>query len=276
MPIIREPTVQLVGLTRFLDPGDVDWKTDTTVDSQQLIEFSGRMCYQSWHNPASRSNEEYIGNMLDHGHLSVIEHGIASFAIKGISRSLTHELVRHRHFSYSQLSQRYVSSKDANFVEPQTIAEEPEAHQLFTELCEHAQKTYRRLSTILQKKYTDVPDRTLRRKLARQAARSVLPNATETQLVMTGNFRAWRHFIRMRASEHADVEIRHGRHPDPALSPRGCTCRLRRFRDPHAGRWGGGRAHRTHLRLAPRRALREAWDTAGGAVGGVRGFVPWL
>jgi thymidylate synthase (FAD) len=205
---IREPTVQLVGLTRFLNPGDVDWTTDTTLDSHQLIEFSGRMCYQSWHNPAGRTNAEYIGNMLDHGHLSVIEHGIASFAIKGVSRSLTHELVRHRHFSYSQLSQRYVSSRDANFVEPQTIAEEPEAHQLFTELCEQARKTYRRLSTILQKKYADVPDRTLRRKLARQAARSVLPNATETQLVMTGNFRAWRHFIRMRASEHADIEIR--------------------------------------------------------------------
>ncbi len=208
MTFIREPTVQLVGLTRFLNPGDVDWTTDTTFDSQELIEFSGRMCYQSWDNPAGRTNAEYIGNMLDHGHLSVIEHGIASFAIKGVSRSLTHELVRHRHFSYSQLSQRYVSSRDANFVEPQTIADEPEAHQLFTELCEHARKTYRRLSTILQKKYADVPDRTLRRKLARQAARSVLPNATATQLVMTGNFRAWRHFIRMRASEHADVEIR--------------------------------------------------------------------
>lgn len=206
--IVLEPEVELVAYTAFQKPEGVDWQTDTDVDAEKLIEYAGRMCYQSWSNPAGRTNQQYIGNMLDHGHLSVIEHASAGFSIAGISRSCTHELVRHRHFSFSQVSQRYVSEDQARMVEPACIAEDPELHAVFTELATHAQEAYRQINERLTEKFTDVESRTLRRKLARQAARSVLPNAVETQIVMTGNFRAWRHFIRMRASEHADVEIR--------------------------------------------------------------------
>jgi thymidylate synthase ThyX len=120
----------------------------------------------------------------------------------------SHEIVRHRHFSYSQRSTRYVDESDCNFIVPDCIADDPEAMRIFAEAVTKAQEAYRQLYELLREKFADVEDRTLRRKLARQAARMVLPNATETALVMTGNFRAWRHFIRMRASEHADVEIR--------------------------------------------------------------------
>jgi thymidylate synthase (FAD) len=210
MEIITAPRVALVALTRFAAPPAVaaQWTSDTEIQSQLLIEFAGRTCYQSWSNPAGRTNAEYIANMLDHGHLSVIEHANATFFISGVSRSLTHELVRHRHLSFSQQSQRYVPETDASFIEPEPIAAGPELHALFLETVQTCQAAYDKLLEKLTARYADVEDRTLRRKLARQAARSVMPNATETKIVVTGNFRAWRWFIHMRGSEHADREIR--------------------------------------------------------------------
>ena len=138
----------------------------------------------------------------------MLEHGTATFYLTGVSRSFTHELVRHRHFSYSQLSQRYVPERDAAMVEPDVIADDPELHKLFVEATEASVRAYNELLAGLERRFADGPNGTLRRKQARQAARAVLPNATETRIVVTGNYRAWRHFIAMRATEHADVEIR--------------------------------------------------------------------
>ncbi|GAB3847639.1 hypothetical protein GCM10029963_29430 [Micromonospora andamanensis] len=138
----------------------------------------------------------------------MLEHGSVSFYFTGVSRSFTHELIRHRHFSYSQLSQRYVPERDAAMVEPTVIAEDPELHKRFVEAAEASVRAYNDLLEGLERRFADVTNPTLRRKQARQAARAVLPNATETRIVVTGNYRAWRHFIGMRATEHADVEIR--------------------------------------------------------------------
>jgi len=174
-----------------------------------LAEAAGRACYQSWarSNPATATNEGYLRHILEVGHLSVLEHGTVSFYLTGLSRSLTHELIRHRHFSYSQLSQRYVPGM-GNIVEPHTIAEDKGLHDIFRRGVENAEIVYEQLLDELEAKFADVPNGTLRRKQARQAARAILPNATETRIVVTGNYRAWRHFIAMRATEHADVEIR--------------------------------------------------------------------
>lgn len=201
--------VRLIAWTHFETPDDVPWETDAD-GGQALAEFAGRSCYQSWNkpNPKTATNQGYIDHIMKVGHLSVLEHGTVSFYLTGISRSLTHELIRHRHFSYSQLSQRYVPERDAAMVEPDCIADDPELHELFVEAAESAQKSYNQLLEGLEQKFADEPKATLRRKQARQAARAVLPNATETKIVVSGNYRAWRHFIAMRASEHADVEIR--------------------------------------------------------------------
>ncbi len=203
------PKVQLIAKTEFFPPADVPWSTDTD-GGQALAEFAGRACYQSWNkpNPATATNAGYINHIIEVGHLSVLEHGSVSFYITGISRSLTHELIRHRHFSYSQLSQRYVPEREAAMVEPEVIAADPELHQLFLDAAQASLDSYNALLKGLEAKFADVPSATLRRKQARQAARAVLPNATETRIVVTGNYRAWRHFIAMRATEHADVEIR--------------------------------------------------------------------
>jgi len=204
-----QPKVQLIAWTHFEPPADVVWSTDAD-GGQALAEFAGRACYQSWSkpNPSTATNAGYLKHILEVGHLSVLEHGTATFYFTGVSRSFTHELIRHRHFSYSQLSQRYVPERDAAMVEPDVIAEDPELHKKFVEAAEASVRAYNELLEGLEARFAGVGNATLRRKQARQAARAVLPNATETRIVVTGNYRAWRHFIAMRATEHADVEIR--------------------------------------------------------------------
>jgi thymidylate synthase (FAD) len=209
VPEIVAPQVRLIAWTHFEAPEDAPWSTDAE-GGQALAEFAGRACYQSWSkpNPATATNAGYLAHILEVGHLSVLEHGSVTFYFTGVSRSFTHELIRHRHFSYSQLSQRYVPERDAAMVEPDVIAEDPELHKKFVAAAEASVQAYTELLAGLEQRFADVPSATLRRKQARQAARSVLPNATETRIVVTGNYRAWRHFIAMRATEHADVEIR--------------------------------------------------------------------
>jgi len=210
VPEIVEPQVKVVAYTHFEAPDDVPWSTDAD-GGQALAEFAGRACYQSWDkpNPATATNAGYLRHLLEVGHLSVLEHASVTFYLTGVSRSFTHELVRHRHFSYSQLSQRYVPESDAAMVEPDVIAGDPQLHEAFVEATRASVEAYGRLLDGLEKRFADDgSSTTLRRKQARQAARAVLPNATETRIVVTGNYRAWRHFVAMRATEHADVEIR--------------------------------------------------------------------
>ncbi|MEU1761150.1 FAD-dependent thymidylate synthase [Micromonospora sp. NPDC005652] len=239
------PQVKLIAWTQFQAPEEVPWSTDAD-GGQALAEFAGRACYQSWKkpNPATATNAGYLAHILEVGHLSVLEHGSVSFYFSGVSRSFTHELIRHRHFSYSQLSQRYVPGRDAAMVEPSVIADDPELHKKFIEATDAAVRAYTELVDALESRavqaqcvrcstplvresdpmswrcpfckhrFSDAdtvripPLTTAQKKEARQAARAVLPNATETRIVVTGNYRAWRHFVKMRATEHADVEIR--------------------------------------------------------------------
>ena len=215
LKIVREPKVYLVGrqvtdeaaLAKFLADEQVTWQTDTEVGAEKLAEVAGRVCYMSY-GKGRKTNKEFIGHIIEVGHGSVLEHGVWSFLVTGVSRSFTHELIRHRHFSYSQLSQRYVDESDSDYIEPDVIAADPELHAVWCEAVNAARSAYDQLVKGLETRFTDMTDKTLRRKMARQAARSVLPNATETKIFFTGNARALRHFIELRGSEHAEVEIR--------------------------------------------------------------------
>ncbi len=245
-PSVQTSTLDIsaIAWTHFEPPPGVPWETDAD-GGQALAEFAGRACYQSWNkpNPKTATNVGYIGHILDVGHLSVLEHGTVTFYLTGVSRSFTHELVRHRHLSYSQQSQRYVPGRGAPVVEPAVIAGDAHLHRIFTEVQEAVDAGYRELLHGLERKMEATAefrctacgervfhanasafvcdrhgrlgrnqvrpaDPTGLRKQARQAARSVLTNAAETKIVVTGNYRAWRHFIAMRATEAADVEIR--------------------------------------------------------------------
>ncbi len=218
MKIIREPSVYLVGqqitndaeIERFLGDHDVShWSTDTAVAGEKLCEIAGRVCYMSFAKPRPGGNSAYLDRIIGVKHGSVLEHCVFNFVITGVSRSFTHELIRHRAgFGYSQLSQRYVDESQTDFVEPECIADDPEMHEIFKTAVEDAQAAYVKLVNGLEKHFESVEDKTLRRKMARQAARSVLPNATETKIFVTANARALRHFIELRANEHAETEIR--------------------------------------------------------------------
>ena len=216
MNIVREPQVYLIArqtidadaIDEFLKDHTLTWQTDTEVGAEALCELAGRLCYMSF-GKGRKTNQDYLANLISVQHGSVLEHAGWSFLFTGVSRSFTHELVRHRAgFGYSQLSQRYVDESTCDFVEPACIADDPELHTIWEEAIRQSHQAYCQLVDGLARKFAREPDRTLRRKLARQAARSVLPNATETKIFVTGNGRAWRHFIEARANEHAAIEIR--------------------------------------------------------------------
>jgi thymidylate synthase (FAD) len=122
---------------------------------------------------------------------------------------LTHELVRHRAgFAYSQLSQRYVDESQANFVVPPAIVGDEPLKKEWRAQVDEAQRSYVRLVEHLMERYAWVADKVHRRKMSREAARGVLPNSTETKIVVTGNARAWRTMLELRSSEGAELEIR--------------------------------------------------------------------
>lgn len=205
-----EPVVTVLARPSFAAPEHlpVNWMGESS-DGERLAEFAGRLCYMSQRNPASRTTRDYLENIKRQGHGSVLEHASYSLLLEGVSRSLTHELVRHRAgFAYSQLSQRYVDESEAHFVIPPAMLGDDALLQTWQAQVEGAQAAYVRLVDELMARYKWVDDKVHRRKMAREAARAVLPNATETKIVVTGNARAWRTMLELRSSEGAEMEIR--------------------------------------------------------------------
>lgn len=180
---------------------DPSWLAGEYSRADRLAHFAGRSCYQSWNmpNPNTATDEGYIANILNQQHFSVLEHASATFYIEDVSRALTHELVRHRHLSFSQLSQRYVDYAETEPVIPPAAGHEQaqrirDAYQLSLIQYNHAVEDY--------------VENGLTRKQAREAARALLPNCAPTSIVVTGNHRAWRDMLTKRYSVHADAEIR--------------------------------------------------------------------
>lgn len=223
--LLSTPDVNLQGLSGFLQGFDkklgfTDYLNDKTElqSSEQLSKIAGQACYASF-GPKRTMNAEaskYFYNLISSGHGSVLEHANFSLFLYGISRSLTHELVRHRAgFGYSQLSQRYVSGRVLRFIEREEYQKDEKLHKMFEKRIDRAAEEYETVAKILAAKQEKGDDKLLSgesktdlRKKVNQSARSVLPNETETWMVVTGNVRAWRHVISMRASEHAETEIR--------------------------------------------------------------------
>ena len=208
--ILREPIVTVLARPNFVEPGHlpVHWMGEST-DGERLAEFAGRLCYMSQRNTANRSTREYLENIKKQGHGSVLEHANYSLLIEGVSRSLTHELVRHRAgFAYSQLSQRYVDESAAQFVMPPAVIGDSSLESAWVTQMAISLDSYISLVEQLIARYSWVDDKVHRRKMAREAARGVLPNSTETKIVVTGNARAWRTMLELRSSEAAELEIR--------------------------------------------------------------------
>jgi thymidylate synthase (FAD) len=187
--------------------------------SSALCKFAGQLCYLSFGENRTKSTpaglSKYFDNIKHSGHGSVLEHANFSFLIYGVSRSFTHELVRHRSgMGYSQVSQRYVNGDALRFVERLEFQGDPFLHGRFEANCDSWSFEYEQLAEYLTeiqsrgaKELTADSKRDLRKKV-NQVARENLPNAAEAPIVVTGNARAWRHILEMRASEHAEVQIR--------------------------------------------------------------------
>jgi len=208
--LYTEPRITLISRPEFIEPAHlpVNWLGEST-GGERLAEFAGRLCYMSQRNPAKRGTAEYLENIKKQGHGSVLEHANYSLLLEGVSRSLTHELVRHRAgFSYSQLSQRYVDESEANFVLPPAIIGDDALEASWRAQIDEAQRSYVAMVENLMERYSWVGDKVHRRKISREAARGVLPNSTETKIVVTANARAWRTMLELRASEGAELEIR--------------------------------------------------------------------
>jgi len=170
-------------------------------DADALGEAAGRICYGSWERqrPATATNAGYLGNILAQGHHSVLEHASVTFLVRGVSRSLLAELTRHRHLSFSVVSQRYVDYSGSEPVIPPALRGS-EGEAFLRSAYAYAVGRY-------QAAVKELRAKGLSRKQAREAARAVLPNAAPVDMVVSGNLRAWRDVLHKRHSPHADAEI---------------------------------------------------------------------
>jgi thymidylate synthase (FAD) len=176
---------------------------DTDLDAQpmeDLVEFAGRACYQSFHKPnaATRRNEDYLANILKQQHESVLEHSSISFYVQGVSRNMLLELERHRHLSFSVISTRFVDATKSKVVVPPALRAFHSGNEQALD-SDEIEKYLQTVDILVEKGAT--------RKQAREAARWLLPGNLETKFVVTGNLRAWRDVLKKRYSKHADAEI---------------------------------------------------------------------
>lgn len=178
----RPDVIRLLAITKSLyDDGT----------PEALIEYAGRVCYCSEVNSDTR--ERFIRRRIEQGHESILEHCSATVEISGISRACSHQLVRHRLASYSQESQRYVDMSGCYLVVPQSVSENSDA-----------MRAWNNAASAIDAAYTTMVDLGIRR----EDARFILPNASQTRLVMTANFREWLHIFRLRITPEAQWEIR--------------------------------------------------------------------
>ena len=219
---IAEPRVELIAHTTIV-PDAIEQRMEIqegSTDAETLTDYAGCSCYESSSlpNDKTREDKDYLRRTLfEQGHFSILEHASATFYLTGVSRALLAEITRHRHLSFSVLSQRFVSEEDANIVVPPAIRDAKEINETHYDeelggdvigatdnlkvMANLAIATYAGLVEELQ----EVEG--LSRKQAREAARAVLPNMTETRIVVTGNLRAWHEVIERRTAPDADAEF---------------------------------------------------------------------
>lgn len=224
--LISAPMFDPSGLKDFLsgfdkELGFLEYLDDPTKlpPAEAICKFAGQLCYLSFGKNRSMNHkaEDYFKNIRESGHGSVLEHANFGFLLYGISRSLTHELVRHRvGIGFSQVSQRYVDGKTLRFVERPEFQDDGYLHKLFMQRIDMASVEYEDVAQTLLKRLQEsfspeelkLQKKSDLRKRVNQAARAVLPNETEAPIVVTANVRSLRHLLEMRASKPAEVEIR--------------------------------------------------------------------
>lgn len=194
-----------------------------TPDAEKIVAAAAKLCYSQvgvddiLDNLTDEKVDKFLDMLMGLGHQSPIEHVSYTFAIEGVSRVLTHQLVRHRIASYSQQSQRYVKLENFEFIVPPSIEKNEKAKKIFTKAMEDDLQSYREIATILEEQYveeylnegmTEKSARRMAEKKAIEDARFVFPNACETKIVVTMNARTLLHFFAHRCCNRAQWEIR--------------------------------------------------------------------
>jgi len=186
-----------------------------TPNPEKVIASAAKLCYSAvgvdeiLNNLEEGSTEKFLNMLMSYGHESPIEHVSFTFAVEGVSRSLTHQLVRHRIASYSQQSQRYVKLEQFEYIMPPEIEKDEKAKHIFEKAMEQSQKSYNELVEILKDKYISEGLNALNsEKKAIEDARYVFPNACETKIIITMNARSLINFFKHRCCSRAQWEIR--------------------------------------------------------------------
>ncbi|WP_339408073.1 FAD-dependent thymidylate synthase [Pseudomonas helleri] len=199
-------------MSEFLSDRNMSWAHgDDVSDPELVVEAAGRVCYMSFGDKQYRkTTQEYISNILHQGHDSVLEHASFTILVDGLTRALSHQLVRHRiGFAYSQLSQQYHDESDAEFAQPSGLDENPELKEQWLQWCAATRSMHDSLRNANLKGSAFVHlNAKEQQRHSRSMARSVLPNATCTTIMITGNARAWRHLISVRGDIAGDIEMR--------------------------------------------------------------------
>ncbi|MGX5214771.1 FAD-dependent thymidylate synthase [Streptomyces violaceus] len=209
--VVSRPSIDFTELSRFLEDEGLSWRRSAERPADSLVEFAGRVCYMSFGKRQSkRSNAEYVANLIRQGHESVLEHASWTFLLSGVSRAFTHQLVRHRPgWSFSQLSQQYHDERQSSVITPRQMGSDPEMLMEWQEIIGRCHDFYAKIIERLSSSVGtgDLDQREALRRI-RSAARSVLPESTETKIAVTANARAIRHFLTVRGSILGDDEMR--------------------------------------------------------------------
>ena len=222
MTTFATPKVTLIAHTAIV-PDAIEQRMEIqegSTDAETLTVYAGRSCYESWSRPneKTREDKDYLQRTLfEQGHFSILEHASATFYLTGVSRALLAEITRHRHLSFSVLSQRFVDESEANIVVPPALRNakginEPHYDEELGGKVIGATDNLKVMANLAIATYAGLVEELqevegLSRKQAREAARAVLPNMVETRIVVTGNMRAWHEVIERRTAPDADAEF---------------------------------------------------------------------
>lgn len=215
--MIVSPKVELIAYTKVTPAMEKIMARDPeATDAEHLIEFAGRNCYESFHrpNPKTAKNSDYIKRTIfEHAHGSISEHANASMFIKGVSRPFLAEFTRHRPFSFSVRSQRFVNEGESSVVIPPAVRGDKELEEYLIDVSRFTKEAYEVIvDSLLESLEKAGVEKRSARKQAREAGRSILPNMTETHMVVTANLRAWYETLNRRMAPDADAEMREVAH----------------------------------------------------------------
>lgn len=207
----RQLNIQLVAASSFEPPAELGWRPSAEATSADaVVEFAGRACYDSFadNESSTATTDAFLHHVIDTGNLALLEHASVTLYIQGISVATGHEILRHRDFLISELSQYAMPDEQKGVVVPDVIQRDEQLQRFFEHAIEDTAFVYDELRNAVELSLAGEKNALLRKQRVWEAALALAPAARETRLVVSGNLRAWRSFIGSSAGEHSGSELR--------------------------------------------------------------------